>query len=552
MVKPILNEASYSDIAEVLNSKPFKDWSSMNMIESLSHNFSFHDEKTAKENLLINLTEFWDSKRNHGKSSAKVVTKATHLVEKTTEVIDSRPVRSIINDNISEQKRYIQKQSRVSVRDDILDQGYRDAEISLASEHLNTSTVDKTEAAAASGASKAHREIEELFSRKRKKRKALHLKEFRALSKPEQLQKLTEFHGSEGTLDLTKKASIPKKLANEIRTLKETYGLNLPYLLKEDEHVLLKNISKCRDKESLYATVKDIDPFTKETALPFIKQAILKLCYLYKDGLLDNADHNEDWFRIMVYGDLFDYLFASRGGYMTKRSECHSRIVKSLKELGLVNEQEPNVKLDFIFCNTSITGINDVFICEDKPTEAESVKDITKTRKLREKSLMYWKAILPHSHALEHLSSTSCRFNKLKLLITSTKIINETTVHTTIKETSIPVSERSGGAIADYLTIIISLMRTIVRNIDIIESIIQVNHEDNLIFLSPNDFDIYDSDSDSSVSSTESDVKEDWKERERETRIKEKVDEAINSLNEQYKNDYVSTNWEDNAFTDNN
>lgn len=35
------------------------------------------------------------------------------------------------------------------------------------------------------------------------------------------------YSGSEGTLDLTKKASIPKKLANEIRTLKETYGLNL-------------------------------------------------------------------------------------------------------------------------------------------------------------------------------------------------------------------------------------------------------------------------------------------------------------------------------------
>lgn len=127
-----------------------------------------------------------------------------------------------------------------------------------------------------------------------------------------------------------------------------------------------------------------------------------------------------------------------------------------------MNEQEPNVRLDFIFCNTTVTGINDVFVCEDKPTVAESVKDVKKTREIREKSLLYWKAILPYSLGLEHLSSISCRFNKLKLMITSTKIIDNTIVHTNIKETSIPVSERCGGAIANYLTIIISLMVNII------------------------------------------------------------------------------------------
>lgn len=58
------------------------------------------------------------------------------------------------------------------------------------------------------------------------------------------------------------------------------------------------------------------------------------------------------------------------------RSECHSRIIKSLKELGLLKEDEPNMRLDFIFCNISVTGLNDVLICEDKPTENESTKDL--------------------------------------------------------------------------------------------------------------------------------------------------------------------------------
>lgn len=123
-----------------------------------------------------------------------------------------------------------------------------------------------------------------------------------------------------------------------------------------------------------------------------------------------------------------------------------------------MKEKEPNIKLDFIFCNTNIAGINDVLVCEDKSTDAESTKDVAKTRKIREKTLNYWRAILPHGHALEHLSSISCRFNKLKLVITMTRIVDGITIHTTLKETSIPASESSGGAIADYISIVISLM----------------------------------------------------------------------------------------------
>jgi hypothetical protein len=85
------------------------------------------------------------------------------------------------------------------------------------------------------------------------------------------------FSGSEGVLDLTRKACIPKKFASDIKALKKTYGLNLPYLLKKEEHAILKKISQCRSKESLYAVVRDIDPFTKGSALPYIKQAVQKL-----------------------------------------------------------------------------------------------------------------------------------------------------------------------------------------------------------------------------------------------------------------------------------
>ncbi|KAG2229996.1 hypothetical protein INT48_002814, partial [Thamnidium elegans] len=240
-----------------------------------------------------------------------------------------------------EQRRHIQKQPITSVRDDILDQGYKDAETSLTN---GTNSVDRTEVP------------EEHEPPEQKKRKALHKKKFKTLDRAEQLKKLTKFY--------------------EIEGLKKTYGLNLPYLLKMEERYLLKKIAQCRSKESLYASVKEADPFSKGLALPYIKLTVQKLCYLYNDDLLENLEYNEDWFCIMVYGDLFDYLFASEEGYITKRSECHSRIIKSLKELGLIEEKESNVKPDFIFCDTSISSINDALICEDEPTENESTKDI--------------------------------------------------------------------------------------------------------------------------------------------------------------------------------
>lgn len=82
------------------------------------------------------------------------------------------------------------------------------------------------------------------------------------------------------------------------------------------------------------------------------------------------------------------------------------------------------------------------------------------------------------------------------------------------------------------------------KNIDTIETILQVIHEDNLNFMAPNDSFIYDSDSDSSTASTisaSSNSGENWQATEREERIKERVNEAISMLNEQYQSQYVST-----------
>ncbi|CAO3657243.1 unnamed protein product [Mucor hiemalis] len=257
-IKPLLNEASYDEVAPILNSYPFNTWSNMKLIESLSLSFSFHDEEKTKENLLKNLTEFWKLKCVTNKNTTKAVAKATYLTAKTFDVMNSRPVQMIINNNIAEQRRHIQTQRRAFVRDDILDQNYKDAETSLAND---TNSVDKAEVP----------EEPELLRQKR--RKTLHKKEFKALDRAERLKMMTEFYGTEGILDLLRKTSIPKKFASDVEALRKDYGLNLPCLLKKEEHNLLKEIAKCRNKEDLYAAVKDINPFTKGSALPYTYKA---------------------------------------------------------------------------------------------------------------------------------------------------------------------------------------------------------------------------------------------------------------------------------------
>jgi hypothetical protein len=78
-------------------------------------------------------------------------------------------------------------------------------------------------------------------------------------------------------------------------------------------------------------------------------------------------------------------------------------------------------------------------------------------------------------------------------------------------------------------------------------------HQDNLNFMAPNDSDLYVSDSDDNTCSTMSGLsnsEESWQVIEREERIKDSVDEVIAILNEQYSSQYVSTDWENNAFKD--
>ena len=48
-------------------------------------------------------------------------------------------------------------------------------------------------------------------------------------------------------------------------------------LLKDEEYDILKKISTCNNKEELYKSVQNIDPFCNSSELSYIKMAVQKL-----------------------------------------------------------------------------------------------------------------------------------------------------------------------------------------------------------------------------------------------------------------------------------
>ncbi|KAG1451352.1 hypothetical protein G6F46_006935 [Rhizopus delemar] len=234
--------------------------------------------------------------------------------------------------------------------------------------------------------------------------------------------------------------------------------------LTTSEYDTLTKISKCTNKSSLDTTVHEINLFGSQVELSFIKLVVVKQCLLYHRELLE-GEHNEDWYRVNVYGDVFDLLFNSKHGYKTKRSECHSQIIKALKANGLVDVDKKEVRLDFIFTNS--TGIQDVFFCEDKPVVKVSNKDKNKADYLRESALRHWSSLLPYEECIQHLCALSCHFNKLNLRIMGT----------------IPHSDDNGAGIAEYLTAVISLVRMVTWKFETIQLMIQTAQQDNMTFL---------------------------------------------------------------------
>ncbi|CAO3657291.1 unnamed protein product [Mucor hiemalis] len=113
-----------------------------------------------------------------------------------------------------------------------------------------------------------------------------------------------------------------------------------------------------------------------------------------------------------------------------------------------------------------------------------------------------------------------------------TNLVNGTMIHACLKEIAIPLSDNNGAGIAEYLTTVISLARTVTWNFEAIQRMIQTAQQDNMTFLakSAKSKICYREDSPASqgsnttdTDSTSSSVELDWEEDEKKLRIMENI-----------------------------
>lgn len=78
-------------------------------------------------------------------------------------------------------------------------------------------------------------------------------------------------------LDLSKARTIPSRCKDIIDSILIDSGLQLHPRLTISEYDILIKISECTNKSSLDTTVNEIDLFSSQVELSFIKLAVMKL-----------------------------------------------------------------------------------------------------------------------------------------------------------------------------------------------------------------------------------------------------------------------------------
>ncbi|CAO3647902.1 unnamed protein product [Mucor hiemalis] len=142
-------------------------------------------------------------------------------------------------------------------------------------------------------------------------------------------------------------------------------------------------------------SIESISVIESADELVFIKMLVEKFVVLHKYDLL-KRDHGECWYRVNVYSEAFDLLFLSSNLFESKRAECKSVIIKTLKELKQLPTEQKNCRLDFILESNFNDRFFEQLFCDDKPKEKESETDIEKADLVRGSSLNYWLTLLPY------------------------------------------------------------------------------------------------------------------------------------------------------------
>ncbi|KAI9480254.1 MAG: hypothetical protein EXX96DRAFT_561728 [Benjaminiella poitrasii] len=339
--------------------------------------------------------------------------------------------------------------------------------------------------------------------------------------------------GYNNRLNLATVNLIPQRLAPILERTMKQLTLSLPMAVALIERNVILGLKNAKTTDQLSTLINSL-PFDN-CSMMFLRLAMTKLSALWSANLLQ-IEHRENWFRGNVYADVFDAIFMFDGHiYEAKRAECHASVIKALKRMKMLDKTEKDVRVDLL-CYVRKYG--DIFSCEDKAADVrdDSVKeDVEKAIKLREKTLLYWRSILPIPSEITNIESISAQFFGLSLTIYGSRMLSDgKIIHYKKCTASIPSTfDPDSSQAAHFLLVVLSLRRTLLLNYKKLKALANICEVDSIQFLTSNSTDVqYRPDSQDSYYDSESDSNESersdpgWEEHERLRRLNEMITEV--------------------------
>lgn len=196
-------------------------------------------------------------------------------------------------------------------------------------------------------------------------------------------------------------------------------------------------------------------------------------------------DHGEDWYRIHVYGGVFDKVFMNDDEFESKRSECYSRTTSVLKE---TDNDIQNQKIDFIL--RDINSDSDIVTVEEIPGRKGVKADVKKGFLFQKLSLKLWEKKINSSLLVQQLESVSCQWEKTKLTIYASRLLPSGGVLSYRKgEFAMPINSKHASEFAKLLLGVLSLKRLVINNYEKFNFILAERYNQEVDYLQFGDYD---------------------------------------------------------------
>lgn len=287
---------------------------------------------------------------------------------------------------------------------------------------------------------------------------------------------MAEKFGNNGHLDLIT-TKIPRRFERHFLQIKRDLMLPLQYIATIEERDMLLSISKCEEMtqvEDLVANFyskKDLSSNGK-----YIRSCLAAAQYLWESSQLLKRDHNEDWYRLHLYSNVFDKAFMNDTEFESKRSECYSNITKLF-------EDEQNQRVDFIFRN--LNDKSDYTTAEEKPGRKGVKKDMKKGKALQSLMLKDWSQKIGSDKLISQFEAITCQWEGTKLTIFATRQLSKKTSLVYKKGTfSMPKSVSHMAEFSRLILAVLSLRRLVLRNYRMLNMILEAKRRNQIEMLS--------------------------------------------------------------------